>query len=357
MTDPALTLEPSESIAKIWSATCRIVDYPGLQECFGTGFFTHGGAEDVVVVTNAHVVDSRTTVGIEWIEGDEIVSWSASLIAIDYTHDLAILKPALVKPFDEEAPTFPAGLEMGTPPHPGDELWLAGYPHGVQTPRVARALASGYDIYQPYGCAVAAVMLDGNVNPGNSGGPVFDASQMVVGVVAALRRNPLFTANESAAMTDEMRKTIETLSRVLSAASGIGYAIHPIHVRRMLSALESCPDRAREAFEKFAPAESEMRREDFIALQRHGASARGEKMSPIGVFSVDEDGSYYAGWSTNKERIRGEQNDSWKNLSCNIRAVGRNFILRGYDIVAYHPKRDPYPYGYWAVAVRLQISD
>jgi len=121
--------------------------------------------------------------------------------------------------------------------------------------------------------------------------------------------------------------------------------------------LESCPDRAKEAFEKFAPAESEMRREDFIALQRHGASARGEKMSPIGVFSVDEDGSYYAGWSTNKERIRGEQNDSWKNLSRNIRAVGRNFILRGYDIVAYRPKRDPYPYGYWAVAVRLQISD
>src|SRR5438034_7970367 len=39
------------------------------------------------------------------------------------------------------------------------------------------------------------------------------------------------------------------------SASGIGYAIHPIHVRRMLSALESCPDRAREAFEKFARSE------------------------------------------------------------------------------------------------------
>src|SRR5216117_1631452 len=149
-------------------------------------------------------------------------------------------------------------------------------PPCVQTPRVARALASGYDIYQPYGCAVAAVMLDGNVNPGNSGGPVFDASPMVVGVVAALRRNPLFTANESAAMTDEMRKTIETLSRVLSAASGIGYAIHPIHVRRMLSALESCPDRAREAFEKFAPAESEMRREASLHF-KGTAPARGAK--------------------------------------------------------------------------------
>jgi len=172
-TDPALTLEPSELIAKIWPATCRIVDYPGLQECRGTGFFTKGGAEGVVVVTNAHVVDSCTTVGIEWIEGYEIVSWPASLIAIDYTHDLAILRPTPINPFDKEAPTFPDGLEMGAPPHPGDGLWLAGYPHGVQTPRVARALASGYDIYQTYGCAVAAVMLDGNVNPGNSGGPVF----------------------------------------------------------------------------------------------------------------------------------------------------------------------------------------
>jgi len=85
----------------------------------GSGFIVDG---EGYIVTNAHVVDSCTTVGIEWIEGDEIVSWSASLIAIDYTHDLAILKPALVKPFDEEVPTFPAGLEMGTPPHPGDDL-------------------------------------------------------------------------------------------------------------------------------------------------------------------------------------------------------------------------------------------
>src|SRR5881397_2891850 len=57
-----------------------------------------------------------------------------------------------------------------------------------------------------------------------------------------------------------------------------------------------------------------------------------------------------------KERIREKQNDSWKNLSRNIRAVGRNFILRGYDIVAYHHKRDPYPYRYWAFAAPLSHS-
>ena len=71
-TDPALTLKPSESIAKIWSATCRIVEYPGPEECRGTGFFTAGGAEGLVVVTNAHVVDSCVTIGIEWIEGYEL---------------------------------------------------------------------------------------------------------------------------------------------------------------------------------------------------------------------------------------------------------------------------------------------
>ena len=124
---------------------CTVYFYPSIEAAeegksvggsgFLAGFLALSGTSVLLyAITNAHVVDSCTTVGIEWIEEDEIVSWSASLIAIDYTHDLAILKPALVKPFDEEVPTFPAGLEMGTPPHPGDELWLAGYPHASKLP-------------------------------------------------------------------------------------------------------------------------------------------------------------------------------------------------------------------------------
>jgi len=171
--DPAMSLRSAPGIGRIWSSTCRVID-PRSRDAIGSGFFIEGGAEGVVAVTNAHVVHGHRVVGLEWVDGPEMGGCSAELIAIDYSHDLAIVKPSM---------QTLQRLKLAGAVHPGEQVWLCGYPHGVDTPRVAKAVVAGYDVYVAFGRETAAMVLDGSVNPGNSGGPVCDANEDVVGVV------------------------------------------------------------------------------------------------------------------------------------------------------------------------------
>lgn len=56
-----------------------------------------------MVATNAHVVDGCRRVKVEWISGPLIAGCFAELIAIDYTSDLALLRPEV--PFSSSVVT------------------------------------------------------------------------------------------------------------------------------------------------------------------------------------------------------------------------------------------------------------
>lgn len=311
----------------------------------GSGFFIDGGNEGVVAVTNAHVVDSHRSVRLEWVDGVEMDACMAELIAIDYSHDLAIVRPT--------TQTL-SRLKLAGAAHPGEHVWLCGYPHGVDTPRIATALVAGYDVYAPFGRETAAMMLDGNVNPGNSGGPVCDANEDVVGVVAALHRIPLLPGVREP-RTNEERQALDEIRASFATVCGIGYALHPLHVQRMLKAPNDIPDRARAPVEKYAPSEFQMSRQDFISLQVQAGGVTDSAVSPIGVFCVDADGNYYAGWN----RDRGPKlavSPSWQAIARDITTSSTSFLLRGYDVVAYRTAKPGYRQGYWAVRVRLNIA-
>jgi hypothetical protein len=110
----------------------------------------------------------------------------------------------------------------------------------------------------------------------------------------------------------------------------------------MLKTLRDQPDLAKDPHEKIPPIECTVRRDDFVALQRHGATVKEEAVSPIGIFSIEKGGSFYAGWSTNATRVSAPKNDAWSVIAPAIRRVGPNFLLRGYDVVAYRRARPPY---------------
>jgi S1-C subfamily serine protease len=329
---PSLTLEANPALAGLWTATCRV----GTSDGVGSGFFVDGRDEGPVVVTNAHVAHSSgNEICIEFLNRGRIERWTAYVIAIDYPHDLAILK------CDEQG-WLPVLTLAPAPPRPGDDVWICGYPLGVETPRLARALISGYDVYINTiadGFRTPSIVIDGSVNFGNSGGPIYDPNGGVVGVVCAQRVQELHNVDS---LPQAERDTLALHNRHLPRGTGIGYALDPADVQRLLAALNTLPDAVRVPHRKYEPKLVSMHRADFVALQVAALSLerKPEGSSAIGPFSFTEDGQYYLGWSDN--RVPLPKNVAWSSIAAAISRSGGSFFLRGYDVHLYRIKYKGY---------------
>ena len=154
------------SVPVVFASTFQVVTDRGT----GTAFHIGNGE----FLTAAHVVDSART--IELRHGARRLT--ASRAGYDTATDLALLRasgagvPAL---------SFGDVSLIG----PGHALAVAGYPPSVSgTPSVASGLLSKF-VRDPSWGAGTYLQTDAAVNPGNSGGPVFDRCGAVVGLVVA----------------------------------------------------------------------------------------------------------------------------------------------------------------------------
>ncbi|HWD61860.1 MAG TPA: MarP family serine protease [Humibacter sp.] len=166
---PAAVTARSQSVVKVLSLepSCSM-------ESTGSGWVDAPGT----VVTNAHVVAGSSSVDVQTTDGH---TYDATVVAFDSQRDVAVLSvPDLGAP----------ALTTGSPLTAGDSAVVAGYPGGgsltLGGARVrAELTALGTDIYQRDAVARDVYSLRGTVRPGNSGGPLFDSSGRVVGVVFA----------------------------------------------------------------------------------------------------------------------------------------------------------------------------
>lgn len=175
---------------------------------FGTGFFVH---PDGLVLTNWHVVANQVEVRMDGREREiktkvvvlEVVINSgeptektiqAEVVALDRARDLALLKV----PY---RPT--AWLDIADPPPVSlaQSIWLVGYPLGnMLNADMTDGSVTKEDIPNPSASVnrgmvtslrkdsagiLRTIQIDAAVNPGNSGGPLFDHEGRVVGVVNA----------------------------------------------------------------------------------------------------------------------------------------------------------------------------
>jgi putative serine protease PepD len=139
----------------------------------GSGFVVDGQGH---IVTAAHVIDGATSIKVTFSDG---VTRTATLAGQDNATDVAVLK------------VDPSGLTL----HPltlgssaalgvGDAVVAIGSPFGYQE-SVSTGIVSGLDrtVQAPNGYTVAhAIQTDAALNPGNSGGPIFDSSGRVIGI-------------------------------------------------------------------------------------------------------------------------------------------------------------------------------
>jgi len=135
---------------------------------FGSGFIV---SDDGYVITNAHVVSNATQIRVSLADQRE---FDAELVGSDKRSDVAVLKIAA-----ENLPTVRLGDSDDV--KVGEWVLAIGSPFGFEhtaTQGIVSAVARNLpdETYVPF------IQSDAAVNPGNSGGPLFNIEGEVIGV-------------------------------------------------------------------------------------------------------------------------------------------------------------------------------
>lgn len=135
---------------------------------FGSGFII---SEDGYIVTNAHVVDGASEISVSLPDRRQ---YKAELVGADKRTDVALLKV--------DASGLPV-LELGDSDGLNVGQWVLaiGSPFGFEY-TATQGIVSALSRSLPDENYVPFIQTDVAVNPGNSGGPLFDTDGQVIGV-------------------------------------------------------------------------------------------------------------------------------------------------------------------------------
>jgi len=138
----------------------------------GSGFII---SADGLILTNAHVVRDAKEVTVKLSDRRE---FAAKVLGSDPTTDIAVLRIDA-----KDLPTVRLGdsrqLEVGDP------VLAIGAPYGLEQ-TATRGIVSAKGRSLPGDAVVPFIQTDAAVNPGNSGGPLFNGSGAVVGINAQI---------------------------------------------------------------------------------------------------------------------------------------------------------------------------
>ncbi len=129
---------------------------------------------DGYIVTNYHVIENATKITVYLQDGTD---YEASVAGADSKTDLAVLKI--------EATGLPcATLGASGDVLVGDTVYAIGNPLGVLSSSVSRGIVSGLDrTITVEGNEMTLMQTDASVNPGNSGGGLFNSAGQLIGIV------------------------------------------------------------------------------------------------------------------------------------------------------------------------------
>jgi serine protease Do len=147
----------------------------GVQHAQGSGFLI---SSDGLVLTNAHVVDGAKEVMVKLSDHRE---FKAKVLGADRSSDIAVLK---IEGHDLPAVSLGDSDQLGV----GDYVLAIGEPFGLEETATA-GIVSAKGRSLPGDGYVPFIQTDAAVNPGNSGGPLFDANGAVVGINAQIYSN------------------------------------------------------------------------------------------------------------------------------------------------------------------------
>lgn len=168
----------------------------------GTGFFL---SKNGYIVTNYHVIEDAKEIKVTGINEDYKKSYTAEVEVTDKQNDLAIIK---IKDIAFKPINIPYTLKFNTS-SVGESCFVLGYPL-ISTMGMDIKLTNGI-ISSKTGFEgnIAQYQISAPVQPGNSGGPLFDKNGNVIGIVQAKH----------------------------SQAENVGYAIKASYIRNLVELL------------------------------------------------------------------------------------------------------------------------
>ena len=144
----------------------------------GTGFALNDG----YIVTNYHVIDGANTITVQGVKGNFSISYNATVVGTDRNNDLALLKIS-----DSSFSGFgsiPYSISNVTS-EVGEEVFVLGYPLTSTMGDEIKLTTGIISSKTGFQGDVALYQISAPIQPGNSGGPLFDKKGNVIGIVSA----------------------------------------------------------------------------------------------------------------------------------------------------------------------------
>ena len=144
----------------------------------GTGFALNNG----FIATNYHVVENANSITVQGIGGNSSEKYIASIIATDKVNDLAIIqiKDNRFHGFGQ----IPYSVKTSTS-DVGENIFVLGYPLITTMGNEIKLTTGVISSKTGFMGDVALYQISAPIQPGNSGGPLFDNKGNIIGIVNA----------------------------------------------------------------------------------------------------------------------------------------------------------------------------
>lgn len=144
----------------------------------GTGFALNGG----YVVTNYHVIEGANSIKVQGINGDFVDSYSAEIVATDKYNDLALIRILDLKFNEMESIPYKVKTNVSDV---GEEVFVLGYPMTSTMGDEIKLTTGVVSSRTGFQGDMSLYQISAPIQPGNSGGPLFDNNGNIIGVVNA----------------------------------------------------------------------------------------------------------------------------------------------------------------------------
>lgn len=153
----------------------------GTEKWSGTGFALNNG----YIATNYHVVENAKSIKVQGIRGSFNTEYNATVISTDKFNDLAIIKinDSRFNGFG----TIPYRVKTSTS-EVGEDVFVLGYPLTTTMGDEIKLTTGVISSKTGFQGDVSLYQISAPIQPGNSGGPLFDGNGNLIGIVNAKHR-------------------------------------------------------------------------------------------------------------------------------------------------------------------------